>query len=295
MKSVLELRGAKRRGQKITMLTCYDSTSAAIVAHSGVDLILVGDSVAMTMHGHENTLAADVDLMALHVSAVDRGLQQYAHSAGSGGFSPEAQVSSRPHRPLIVGDLPFLAHRMGRETLMNSAARLMRAGAQILKVEGVDGSEDDIRYLVESGVPVMGHIGLTPQSVHALGGWRVQGRDARAAEALRRQARTLQERGVCALVLECVPASLAALITNELEIPTIGIGAGAECDGQVLVFQDVLGLQTHFKPKFVRRYLQGADLLTDALRRFVDDVKTQRFPSPDESFDAPAKLPEAQA
>jgi 3-methyl-2-oxobutanoate hydroxymethyltransferase len=289
MKSVLELREAKRRGQKIAMLTCYDSTSAALVAQAGVDLILVGDSVAMTMHGHDDTLAADVDLMALHIAAVDRGLRQLS------SVSLSSTQTSRWTRPMIVGDLPFLAHRMGREALMNAAARLMRAGAQILKVEGIDGSEDDLRYLIQSGVPVMGHIGLTPQSVHALGGWRVQGRDARAAEALLRQARALQECGVSALVLECVPAPLASQISQELEIPTIGIGAGAGCDGQVLVFQDVLGLQSHFKPKFVRRYLQGAEILTDALRRYVDDVRSQAFPAPDESFDLPARSPEAQA
>lgn len=280
MKSVLELREAKRRGHKIAMLTCYDSTSAALVANAGVDLILVGDSVAMTMHGYDNTLAADVDLMALHIAAVDRGLRH-------------ANLTSA--RPLVVGDLPFLAHRLGRDNLVAAAARLLRAGAQIVKVEGVDGSEDDIRYLVESGVPVMGHIGLTPQSVHALGGWRVQGRDARAAEALRRQARALQDCGVSALVLECVPAPLASEISASLEIPTIGIGAGAGCDGQVLVFQDVLGLQTHFKPKFVRRYLEGAEILTSALRRYVEDVRHQNFPAAEESFDVALSTPEAHA
>jgi 3-methyl-2-oxobutanoate hydroxymethyltransferase len=230
------------------------------------------------MHGHDNTLAADVDLMALHIAAVDRGLR---HSSSA--------------RPLIVGDLPFLAHRLGRDNLMTAAARLMRAGAQILKLEGVDGSEDDIRYLVESGVPVMGHIGLTPQSVHALGGWRVQGRDARAAEALRRQARALQDCGVSALVLECVPAPLASEISASLDIPTIGIGAGAGCDGQVLVFQDVLGLQTHFKPKFARRYLEGAEIVRTALRRYVDDVRQQKFPAAEESFDVATSTPEVNA
>ena len=264
MTTLPQFAAAKHRGDKIAFVTCYDALTARLVAASGVDAVLVGDSVAMTVHGHRDTVAADLDMMTLHVSAVRRGL-------GPEGF--------------MVADLPFLAHRHGRKALMRAVERLMRAGANAVKLEGVDGAEGDIRHIVQSGVPVMGHIGLTPQHIHALGGFTVQGRSPEAATALLDQARRLQDCGVFATVIECVPRAVAAEVTRNLSIPTIGIGAGPDCDGQVLVVTDLLGLDATFKPRFVRRYLDGAGLITDALAAYARDVKSGGFPSSQETFD----------
>jgi 3-methyl-2-oxobutanoate hydroxymethyltransferase len=215
------------------------------------------------VHGFRDTVAADVPMMALHTAAVRRGL-------GPDGF--------------VVADLPFLSHRRGRGALMRAVEALVRAGANAVKLEGVDGSEADIRHVVESGVPVMGHIGLTPQHVHALGGFNYQGKSPEAAAALRDQARRLQDCGVFSMVIECVPRSVAAGITRSLEVPTIGIGAGPDCDGQVLVITDLLGLDPGFKPRFVRRYLDAATQVSSALDAYARDVKGGRFPGPQETF-----------
>lgn len=244
------------------MITCYDATSAKIAASSEVDCLLVGDSVAMTMHGFSDTLAATPEMLEMHVASVRKG-------------APEK---------LIVADLPFLAHRGSLDTTLAVVARLMRAGANAVKIEGVDGSEDVIRHIVESGVPVMGHLGLTPQSVNAFGGFKVQGKTRSAAEHIRHQAEKLEACGVFAIVLECVPAPLATEITKSLHVPTIGIGAGIECDGQVLVFQDVLGLNTDFRPKFVRTFTSGAELFKKAINEFDLAVKNRSFPNDSESF-----------
>lgn len=254
---------AKRRGDKISFVTCYDALTARLVAASGIDAVLVGDSVAMTVHGHRDTVAADLDMMVLHVSAVRRGL-------GPEGF--------------LVADLPFLSHRHGRKALMRAVERLMRAGANAVKLEGVDGAESDIRHIVQSGVPVMGHIGLTPQHIHALGGFRMQGRDPEAAAALLDQGRRLQDCGVFAMVIECVPQTVAAELTRSLAVPTVGIGAGPDCDGQVLVMTDLLGIDTEFKPRFARRYLDGAALITAALDAYARDVKAGGFPAAAETL-----------
>lgn len=258
MKSVLDFQKMKQQGTKISMITCYDYTSARIAAASNVDCILVGDSAAMTMHGYSSTLAADPALMAMHVRAVRAG-------------APEK---------FIVGDLPFLAHRGSLDRTLDAVAEIMRAGAQAVKIEGVEGSEDTISRIVESGVPVMGHLGLTPQSVHQFGGYKIQGTAPEAAERLINQSRTLEECGVFALVLECIPPDLAAKVTGLLAVPTIGIGAGRECSGQVLVMQDLLGLNTEFRPKFVRRYLDGSALFKGAFDRFDGEVKSGTFPAP---------------
>lgn len=239
------------------MITCYDYTSARIAAASNVDCVLVGDSVAMTMYGHDSTLPADPRLIATHVRAVRAG-------------APEK---------LIVGDMPFLAHRGSLDRTMDAVGEIMRAGAQAVKIEGVDGSEDTIRRIVESGVPVMGHVGLIPQSVHRFGGYRVQGTNPESAGMLIGQASRLQACGVFAIVLECIPPDLAARVTEQLAVPTIGIGAGPDCSGQVLVLQDLLGLNTEFRPKFVRRYLQGFSLSKEAFDRFDGDVKSGAFPA----------------
>lgn len=252
----------KQDGRKISMVTAYDAWSAAIVARSTVDTILVGDSVAMVVHGEATTLSATVDLMALHTRAVAKG-------------APDT---------FIVTDLPFLSYRKGIGPAIEAVGALMTSGAHAVKLEGVDGHEDVVRHIVESGVPVMGHLGLTPQSVHRLGGYRVQGRDDETAAALLRQATRLEALGCFAIVLECVPAGLAAAITAALHIPTIGIGAGPETDGQVLVLHDLLDLHAGPKPRFVRSYFHGHGSLTAALDAFDADVKDIRFPGRDESY-----------
>lgn len=262
MTSVREFASFKAEGRKISIVTAYDAWSAHIVASSRVDAILVGDSVAMVVHGHPSTLPATVELMALHTCCVSR--------AAGGKF--------------VISDLPFLSTRKGIAEAMTAVGTLMTSGAHAVKLEGVEGHEDVVRQIVASGVPVMGHIGLTPQSVHQLGGFRVQGRDDADAARLVREAHVLEDLGCFAIVLECVPAPLAARITSELTAPTIGIGAGAGTDGQVLVLQDLLGVTAGHRPRFVRTYLDGAHVLTDALDRYNDDVKGLRFPAAEESY-----------
>jgi len=262
MNNVRDFARFKAEGRKISIVTAYDAWSARLVARSQVDAILVGDSAAMVMHGHPTTLAATVRLMALHTSAVARA---------AGG-------------KLVIADLPFLSFRKGIAAAMTAVGALVTSGAQAVKLEGVDGHEEVVRQVVGSGVPVMGHIGLTPQSVHQFGGFRVQGRTDADATTLLRQAHALEDLGCFSIVLECVPAELAARITSELQLPTIGIGAGAGTDGQVLVLHDLWGVDTSHTPRFVRRYIDGECLLTDALNRYDADVKEARFPGPKESY-----------
>jgi 3-methyl-2-oxobutanoate hydroxymethyltransferase len=262
MNTVRDFARFKAEGRKISMITAYDAWSARLVTQSNVDAILVGDSAAMVIHGQHTTVSATVPLMALHTRAVA--------SSSKGKF--------------IVADLPFLSFRKGVRAAMAAVGTLVTSGAQAVKLEGIHGHEDVIAHIVGSGVPVMGHIGLTPQSVHQLGGFRVQGRDDATAAALLRQAQALQHLGCFAIVLECVPAAVATHITSELTIPTIGIGAGADTDGQILVLQDLWGVDTTHTPRFVRRYLEGARLLTEALNRYDADVKESRFPHPEESY-----------
>jgi 3-methyl-2-oxobutanoate hydroxymethyltransferase len=216
----------------------------------------------MVVYGHETTLPADMDTMAAHTAAVKRG-------------APEK---------FLVGDMPFLSYRRSLESAVDNAGKLMRAGAQAVKLEGAEGNIELIRHLVESGVPVMGHLGLTPQSVHQLGGFRVQARDDAAAERLVEHAHELEHAGCFALVLEAVPASVAGAATEALEIPTIGIGAGSKVDGQVLVLQDLLGVNTAFRPKFVRTWMDGSTLIRDALQSYHRDVVERTFPNGEESY-----------
>jgi len=244
------------------MVTCYDFTSACIVQASGIDMVLVGDSAAMVMHGFDTTLPISVRQMARHVAAVRRG-------------APDK---------FIIGDMPFLSFRKGTGEAMNAVERLMKAGANAVKIEGIQGQEDLVRHIVDSGVPVMGHLGLTPQSVHQLGGYRVQGRSDESRERISRDALACERAGCFALVLECVPGSLAARITGSLTIPTIGIGAGRHTDGQVLVLQDMLGLNRGMKPRFVRRYADGYGIFLDALNHFAEDVKNGEFPASEERY-----------
>jgi 3-methyl-2-oxobutanoate hydroxymethyltransferase len=244
------------------MVTCYDSWSAALIAETDIDCVLVGDSLAMVIYGHDTTLPASIDIMTAHTSAVRRGMP----------------------KKFLIGDLPFLSYRKGLERAVESVGKLMTAGANAVKLEGAEGNIDLIHHLVESGVPVMGHLGLTPQSVHQLGGFRVQGRNEEAAARLVEQARELQQAGCFSIVLEAIPSTVAAEVTNALEIPTIGIGAGPEVDGQVLVLQDLLGVNTAFRPKFVRTWMDGSTLIRDALQAYHRDVRSRTFPNGEESY-----------
>lgn len=262
MTTVHDFARFKAEGRRIAIATAYDAWSARLVAESTVDAILVGDSVAMVVHGHATTVDATIGMMALHTRAVARG---------AGG-------------KLVIADLPFLSFRRGLPAAMTAVGALVKAGAHAVKLEGVDGHEDVIRHIVQSGVPVMGHVGLTPQSINALGGFQVQGRSDDDASRILRQAGTLEELGCFALVLECVPADLAARVTVRAGLPTIGIGAGAAPDGQVLVFHDLLGLSTGKRPRFVRAYADGARVFKDALDAYAADVRSARFPGPGESY-----------
>lgn len=259
--NVLELKATKRGDRKISMVTCYDFWSAQLLNRSDVDCLLVGDSLAMVMHGFDSTVHADVELMALHTRAVARG-------------APDK---------FIVGDMPFLSVRKGLAAAMDGVQALVHAGAQAVKVEGEAGHLEVVAHIVESGVPVMGHLGLTPQAVHGFGGHRVQGRGA-DGQALLESAQRLADVGCFALVLECVPAPLAGCISRSIGIPTIGIGAGAGTDGQVLVLQDLLGTNPEFKPRFLRHYADGFGTIRDAVNRFHADVQTGAFPGREESY-----------
>lgn len=260
--NVLDFKTRKRAQQKLSMVTCYDFWSAQILAQSDVDTLLVGDSLAMVMHGLDSTVHADVELMALHIRAVARG-------------APEK---------FIIGDMPFLAARKGLQPTMDAVQALMQAGANAVKIEGEKGQAELIAHVVDSGVPVVGHLGLTPQSVHGLGGHKVQAKDDEAARELLESSKSLAAAGCCALVLECVPSGVARTITKAIEIPTIGIGAGPHTDGQVLVLQDMLGMNPNFKPRFLRRYASGFDMISNAVNEFHADVGRGCFPSQAESY-----------
>ncbi|MCB0393926.1 MAG: 3-methyl-2-oxobutanoate hydroxymethyltransferase [Bdellovibrionales bacterium] len=263
MKLISDFQKYKESSKKISMVTCYDAWSARVVEQSEMDCILVGDSVAMVVHGFDSTIPATTQMIATHVAAVRRGAPT----------------------KIIIGDMPFLSVRRGLQAAMEDVQAIMQAGATCVKIEGVDGHESIIKHIVESGVPVMGHIGLTPQSVHQLGGFKVQGKSMSEAQKILDQAKKLQELGAFAVVLECIPNGLAEEITQSITIPTIGIGAGQRVDGQVLVMQDLLGMNIYFKPKFLRTYLDGFSAFKGSLNQFNQDVKTLSFPSLEESYD----------
>jgi len=258
-----DFKRKKQEQQKIAVLTCYDYPSACTIAESNIECVLVGDSVAMAVHGHDTTVTATMEMMILHTQAVARGLK---------------------HQFLIT-DLPFLSHKISLEKTVENVRALLRAGAQAVKIEGGDTDTcQTIAYLVTAGVPVIGHIGLTPQSIHQLGGFKVQGRSQEQADLLLQQAKQLEQAGCCALVIECVPQQVAQTITNALSIPTIGIGAGPHTDGQVLVWHDMLGLQTTFSPKFVKRYAKGKEIFLDAINDYAQQVHQVSFPTPEHTF-----------
>jgi 3-methyl-2-oxobutanoate hydroxymethyltransferase len=257
-----EVAAIHARGEKLTMLTCYDASFAALCDEAGVELLLVGDSLGMVVQGHDTTLPVSLDEMAYHTACVARGAR----------------------RGLVIADMPFGSYQASPEQAFASAARLMASGAQMVKLEGGRPMLATVRFLVERGIPVCGHVGLTPQAVHQLGGFRVQGRQPEAARQLLEDARGLEEAGAAMIVLEAIPASLAAQSTAACAIPTIGIGAGPDCDGQVLVLHDMLDIYPGRKAKFVRNFMAGADGVRSALRRYVEAVKSGEFPGPEHAF-----------
>ncbi len=264
--SSLHIRQYKGQ-KKIAMLTAYDYPSAVLADRAGVDILLVGDSLGMVVLGHEDTLPVTMDMMLHHCRAV-------------------AHAQKRPEaRALVVCDMPFLSYEKSVKSALKNAGKLMtQGGARAVKLEGAFTILPQIQALVAAGIPVMGHIGLTPQRVSTLGGYKVQGRTAKAANLLLKEAKALEEAGCFSLVLECVPKEVAASITKELSIPTIGIGAGAGCDGQVLVFHDMLGLNTQRTPKFVKKYAQLTDTITQAIGQYVHEVEEGHFPQQEQTF-----------
>lgn len=251
----------KQSKEPILMLTCYDYPTAKIINETDIDSLLVGDSVAMVVHGHPNTLNASMEMMALHTEAVARGSNKF-----------------------IVADLPFLSYRKSLGENMSAVEKLMKAGAHAIKLEGADDNLPFITHLVKSGVPVMGHLGLTPQSTHQLGGFKVQGRDDSSQMRIQKEARDLQEAGCFSIVLECVPALLAKQISEGLLIPTIGIGAGAHTDGQILVLQDMLGFNPEFHPKFLKKYDSAYKQFTQSIQNYCIDVKNKKFPTSEHEY-----------
>ena len=261
--TINDVREMKARGEKIPMMTAYDYTSARIVDDAGIPIILVGDTLGQVVLGYDSTLPVTMDEMIHHTKAVARG-------AG---------------RALIVGDMPFMSYQTGPTDALRNAGRfLQQGGAQTVKLEGGVNMARTVERIVSSGIPVMGHIGLTPQSVNQLGGYKVQGKSLKSAVRLMEDARALEEAGAFALVLECVPASLARLITERVSIPTIGIGAGRNCDGQVQVFHDMLGLFTDFVPKHAKRYADLGQTIAGAVAEYISEVKDQRFPAREHSY-----------
>ncbi|HEY5938069.1 MAG TPA: 3-methyl-2-oxobutanoate hydroxymethyltransferase [Kofleriaceae bacterium] len=257
------LRQMKERGEKIAMLTAYDATFARLLDEAGADVLLVGDSLGMVIQGHDTTLPVTLEEIAYHCRAVARGARR-AH---------------------VVGDMPFMSYQASYEQGVTNAGRLMKEGScHSVKLEGGAVHAELVRRLVAAGIPVMGHIGLTPQSYHQLGGFKVQGRDVGGRERLLSDARILEEAGAYSIVLVAIPADIAREITETLSVPTIGIGAGTACDGQVLVSYDALGMDESFKPRFVRRYETLGAKIKDAIAHYVADVRSGAFPSDAESF-----------
>ena len=262
--TVPDLLAMKAAGRRIVMLTCYDAAFARLLEQAEVDVLLVGDSVNQVLAGQETTLSATLDQMIYHAASVRRGAR----------------------RALVFVDLPFLTYQVSpTEAIRNAGRVLQESGAHGVKLEGGRPMAETVRALVDRGIPVIGHLGLTPQSVHALGGYRVQGRDASTAERLLADARALEEAGACSVVLELLPAALATRITAALTIPTIGIGAGAGCDGQVLVLHDMLGLNEMFNPKFLKRYADLGEAVRAAVRSYAAEVRDGSYPGREHSFD----------
>ncbi len=261
--TVAEIKEMKRRKEKIPMLTAYDYTTAKIVDEAGVPLILVGDSLGMVVLGYESTIPVTIEEMLHHTRAVVRGTK----------------------KSLVIGDMPFMTYHASISEAMHNAARfIQQAGAQAIKLEGGVNVAETVNQIVNCGIPVMGHIGLTPQSIHQLSGFKVQGKTPEAAQRLLKDALSLEEAGAFAVVLEVVPAPLAKLITEKLSIPTIGIGAGPNCDGQVQVISDLLGMFTDFVPKHAKQYARLAETMNSAITSYINEVKDGAFPTDKQSF-----------
>ena len=261
--TITDIKAMKQKGEKIPMLTAYDYVTAKIVDEAGVPMILVGDSLGMVVLGYESTIPVTVDDMLHHTKAVARGAK----------------------RALIVGDMPFMSYHVSMADALHNATRFIQeAGAQAVKLEGGEAVAGTVKRLVECGIPVMGHLGLTPQSINQLGGFKVQGRGLEEARRLLNDARVLQEAGAFAIVLECTPAPLSKLITQKVGIPTIGIGAGPDCDGQVQVISDLVGLYTDFVPKHARQYARLAGQIQAAVSSYASDVKAVAFPTMEHSY-----------
>jgi 3-methyl-2-oxobutanoate hydroxymethyltransferase len=257
------LQKLKASGKKVSMLTAYDYSFARIIDAAGIDVILVGDSASNVMAGHETTLPITLDQMIYHASSVVRGAK----------------------RCLIVVDLPFGAYQSNGDIALASAIRIMKeTGAHAIKIEGGEEVADSVRRIISAGIPVMAHLGLTPQSIYKFGSYNVRAKEADEANKLKSDAKLLQEAGCFALVLEKIPAQLAKEVTESLHIPTIGIGAGKYCDGQVLVMHDMLGINTEFKPRFLRQYLNLSELITSSVQQYIQDVKEGGFPTDAESY-----------
>jgi len=260
--TLTKLQSMRSKGEKIAVLTCYDASFAALLEAQSVDVLLVGDSLGMVLQGHETTLPVTLDDMAYHTACVARGSKQV----------------------FIIADMPFGTYQASPQEAFNHVAKLMVAGAQMVKLEGGAAMVETVRFLTERGIPVCGHIGLTPQSVNQLGGYRVQGKESAAAHRLIEDAVALEQAGAGMIVLEAIPALLAAEITAQLTIPTIGIGAGAACSGQVLVLHDMLDIYPGKKARFVKNFMQGSASIAEAVARYVAEVKAGSFPAQEHSF-----------
>lgn len=261
--SIQSFKSAKEKKACITMLTAYDYTTATLLDEAGVDCILVGDSLGMVMLGYEDTLKVTMDDMIHHTKAVARGTRN----------------------AFLVGDMPFLSYHLSVDEAVRNAGRFVQeGGAQAVKLEGGASIIDKIRPIINAQIPVMGHLGLTPQSVNAMGGFKLQGKDMEAAIQIIDDALLLQDAGVFSIVLECIPEGLASIITEKLDIPTIGIGAGAKCDGQVLVIQDLMGMFRQMRPKFVKTFAAGGDATVSAVKEYIKEVRKRSFPAKEHCF-----------
>ena len=261
--TVITFKEAKAKGEKITMLTAYDYSMAKIMDNSGINGILVGDSVGMVCLGYEDTISVTMEDMIHHTKAVSKGAQN----------------------ALIVADMPFMSYQTSVYDAVFNAGRLMKEGrAQAVKLEGGIDMCDRIEAITKASIPVMAHIGLTPQSVNSLGGFKVQGKSEEAAKELIEAAKAVENAGAFAIVLECVPVKLAEIISKEISIPTIGIGAGANCDGQILVYQDMLGMFSDFTPKFVKKYVDLGSIMTEAFKNYIEEVNNGVFPAAEHGF-----------
>jgi len=260
--TIANLRKMAEQGDKITMLTAYDASFAALLDTAGIDTLLIGDSLGMVIQGHDTTLPVTLAEMAYHTTCVARGSK----------------------RAMVIADMPFGTFQVSPEKTFENAAKLMAAGAQMVKLEGGETMAATVRFLIERGIPVCGHLGLTPQSVHQLGGYKVQGREASAAERLLADAHALDEAGTSLLVLEAIPAALGRQVTAAIGTPTIGIGAGVDCSGQVLVLHDMLDVYPGKKAKFVKNFLAGAGSIQGAVEAYIREVKAGKYPGPEHSF-----------